>query len=60
MLHTLALDFNIEFDSSAYTVSEDDGFVDLTIIRTQIRNLTNENTTVTVLFETGDGTALGE
>ena len=60
MLHTLAIDFNIGLDSSAYTVSEDDGFVDLTIIRTQIRNLTNENTTVTVFFETADGTALGE
>ena len=60
MLHTLVVDFNIGFDSSAYTVSEDDGFVDLTIVRTQIRNLTNENTTVTVCFETEDGTALGE
>ena len=60
MLHTLVIDFNIGFNSSAYTVSEDDGFVDLTIVKTQIRNLTNENTTITVSFDTKDGTALGE
>ena len=59
MLHTLVKEFNIGFDSNVYTVSEDDGFVDLTIIRTQIRNLTNEDT-VTVSFDTRDGTALGE
>ena len=53
---TVEIDFDsfIGFNSSVYTVSEDDGFVELTIIKTAP---TTEN--VTVLFLTSDGTARG-
>ena len=52
--------FNIEFSSSAYTVSEDDGFIDLTITKILVDDAVSSNQQdVTVLFYTSDGTALG-
>ena len=53
--------FNVELSSSAYTVSEDDGFIDLTIIKTLrlVDDPMSSNQNVTVCFYTSDGTALG-
>ena len=52
--------FSIEFSSSAYTVSEDDSFIDLTITKTLIDDAVSSNQqNITVLFYTSDGTALG-
>ena len=51
--------FNIEFSSSAYTVSEDDGFINLTITKTLVDEAVSSNQNITVLFYTSDGTALG-
>ena len=47
------------FDSSAYTVSEDEGFVELTIVVNETAATTNNATNVTVHFFTSDGTAQG-
>ena len=53
---TIEIDYDgfIGFNSSVYTVSEDDGFVDLTIVKNAS---TTEN--ITVLFFTSNGTAQG-
>ena len=51
--------FNIEFSPSTYTVSEDDGFIDLIITKTLVDAAVSSNQNVTVLFYTSDGTALG-
>ena len=50
--------FNVELSSSAYTVSEDDGFIDLTITKTLVDDAVSSNQqNLTVLFYTLDGTA---
>ena len=58
----VATDFNIDFASRIYTVSEDDDFVDLTIIKTPIINGSTVSITenVTVYFYTYDGSAKGK
>ena len=56
-MHTKVL-IDIRFNSSIYTVSEDDSFVDLTIIK----NISDAETTtenITVHFSTSDRTAKG-
>ena len=40
-------------------MSEDDGFVDLTIIKTPTSGVVSTNEAITVLFDTLDGTAQG-
>ena len=61
-LYIVATDFNIDFASRIYSVSEDDDFVDLTIIKTPIINGSTVSITenVTVRFYTNDGSAKGK
>ena len=59
LLYIIISVFNIEFSPSAYTVSEDDGFIDLVITKTVIGDAVSSNQNVIVLFSTSDGTALG-
>ena len=43
--------FSIQFSSSAYTVSEDDSFIDLTITKTLVDDTVSSNQqSITVLF----------
>ena len=55
-----SIDFNIGFTSSIYTVSEDNSFVDLTIVKTPISDAISTTENITVLFNTKDGTAQGK
>ena len=56
----IAIVFNIGFNASAHTVSEDDGFVDLIIVKTLASDAISSRENATVLFETRDGTAQGK
>ena len=51
---------NIGFNSSSYTVSEDNGFVELMIVKTLVSDAASTNKdNITVLFLTSNGTAQG-
>ena len=54
------LDFNIGFTSRVYTVSEDDNFIDLAIIKTPVNDVVSTTgNNITIFFYTEDGTAQG-
>ena len=53
------LDFNIGFTSRVYTVSEDDDFIDLAIVKTPVNDVPTTGNNVTIFFYTEDGTAQG-
>ena len=54
------LDFNIGFTSRVYTVSEDDDFIDLAIVKTPVSDVVpTTGNNITIFFYTEDGTAQG-
>ena len=57
-MHTKVLESAVQFNSSIYTVSEDDSFVDLTIVK-NISDAESTTENITVHFGTSDLTAKG-
>lgn len=55
----IAIDVDIGFSSSVYTVSEDHGFAELPIVKTVVNDFASTVENITILFHTSDGTAQG-
>ncbi len=58
-MHTDVHFIDIRFNTSTYTVSEDDSFVDLTMIRNLTSDAVSATENITVHFSTSDWTAKG-
>ena len=58
--YNIEVNFNIGFNSSSYTVSEDNSFVELTIVKTLVSDgVSTSRDNITVLFLTLNGIAQG-